>query len=202
MLTFNIVLGYQGLLFRDFFWFFFRFFCFSIQLTDPISGNAFNGKQRKKRGMALDIFSFPCWLHSLSFYFWPLASASQGSAVHIFLATNDLIGLLNSHQLHYYTACIIGVLWANRGKCSILCKAQNKRKVQDEEKIVVPVISPLFWLFHPPMPTNIDWCWWCQKDQRKHIPLLQNCYHSGYQKHWQQHKPQEITTTRACMNHQ
>ena len=103
MLTFNIVLGYQGLLFRDFFWFFFRFFCFSIQLTDPISGNAFNGKQRKKRGMALDIFSFPCWLHSLSFYFWPLASASQGSAVHIFLATNDLIGLLPTNYIINYS---------------------------------------------------------------------------------------------------
>ena len=44
MLTFNVILGYQGLLFRDFVWFF-----FSIQLTDPISGNAFDAK-RKKRG--------------------------------------------------------------------------------------------------------------------------------------------------------
>ena len=39
MLTFNVVLGYQGLLFRDFLWFSFRFFL-SIRLTDPISGNA------------------------------------------------------------------------------------------------------------------------------------------------------------------
>ena len=40
MLTFNVVLGYQGLLFRDFL---FVFFCFSIRPTDPISGNAFDG---------------------------------------------------------------------------------------------------------------------------------------------------------------
>ena len=49
--------------------------------------------------MALDIFSFPYWLLSLSFYFWPLASASQGSAVHIFLATNDLIALLPTNYI-------------------------------------------------------------------------------------------------------
>ena len=39
MLTFNVVLGYQGLLFRDFLWFPFQFFL-SIRPTDPISGNA------------------------------------------------------------------------------------------------------------------------------------------------------------------
>ena len=38
MLTFNVILGYQGLLFQDFLSF--RFF-FSIRPTDPISGNAF-----------------------------------------------------------------------------------------------------------------------------------------------------------------
>ena len=47
MLTFNVVLGYQGLLFRDVLWFFVRFF-FSIRPTHPISGNAFDGKRRKK----------------------------------------------------------------------------------------------------------------------------------------------------------
>ena len=149
--------------------------------------------------MALHIFSFPCWLLSLSSYFW-LLCFTRLCGSHI--ASNKWLSWFTSHQLHYYIACIIGVLWANRGKCGILCKAQNEGKVQDEEKIMVPVTSPLFWLFHPPMPTNIDWRWWCQKDQWKHYPLLQNCYHSGYQKHWQQHKPQEITTTRACMNHQ
>ena len=49
MLTFNVFLGYQGLLFRDFLWFFFRFF-FPIRPTDSISGNAFDSKRRKKRG--------------------------------------------------------------------------------------------------------------------------------------------------------
>ena len=48
MLIFNVVLGYQGLLFRDFLWFFFLSFFFSIRPTDPISGNAFDGKRRKK----------------------------------------------------------------------------------------------------------------------------------------------------------
>ena len=48
MLTFNVVLGYKGLLFRDFLWFFFVGFFFSIRPTDPISGNEFDGKRRKK----------------------------------------------------------------------------------------------------------------------------------------------------------
>ena len=46
MLSFNVIVGYQGLLFPDFLWFFFL-----IQPTDPISGNAFDAK-RKKKGMA------------------------------------------------------------------------------------------------------------------------------------------------------
>ena len=49
MLTFNVLLGYQGLLFRDFLWFFLGFF-FSIRPTDPILRNAFDGKRREKRG--------------------------------------------------------------------------------------------------------------------------------------------------------
>ena len=50
MLTFNVILGYQGLLFWDFLLFinFFRFFFFSIRLTDPISGNALDAKRKKK----------------------------------------------------------------------------------------------------------------------------------------------------------
>ena len=51
MLTFNVILGYRGLLFRDFLWLFLSLF-FSIRLTDPISGNAFEAKQ-KKRGDGL-----------------------------------------------------------------------------------------------------------------------------------------------------
>ena len=48
MLTFNIVLGYLAYYSEtscDFFYYF-----FSIRPTDPISGNAFDGKRRKKRG--------------------------------------------------------------------------------------------------------------------------------------------------------
>ena len=50
MLTFNVILGYQGLLFRDFSGFCLCFFLL-IRPTDPISGNAFDPK-RKKKGMA------------------------------------------------------------------------------------------------------------------------------------------------------
>ena len=50
MLTFNVILGYQGLLFQDFLTVCVFCFCFffSIRPTDPISGNAFDGKRRKK----------------------------------------------------------------------------------------------------------------------------------------------------------
>ena len=48
MLTFNVILGYQGLLFRDFFFFFFVFFQ-SDRPTDPISENAFDANNEKNR---------------------------------------------------------------------------------------------------------------------------------------------------------
>ena len=68
MLTFNVVLGYQGLLFRDFSWFFFS----SIWLTNPISGNVFNGKQRKKRG-------WPYWIGLHIFAVHPKAGPKKGT---------------------------------------------------------------------------------------------------------------------------
>ena len=49
MLTFNVVLWYQDLLFRDFLWFF-SFFFFSIRPTDPTSGNASDTKRKKMGG--------------------------------------------------------------------------------------------------------------------------------------------------------
>ena len=49
-LSCKVILGYPGLLFRDFLCFFFRF-SFPVLPTDPISGNAFDAK-RKKKGMA------------------------------------------------------------------------------------------------------------------------------------------------------
>ena len=55
MLTFNVILGYQGLPFRDFLWFFFLDLFFSIRPTDPTSGNAFDAKQKKKKGMAFHL---------------------------------------------------------------------------------------------------------------------------------------------------
>ena len=48
MLTFNVVLGFKGLLFQDFLWFFFLGFFFQSDRTDPISGNSFGGKRKKK----------------------------------------------------------------------------------------------------------------------------------------------------------
>ena len=51
MLTSNVDLMYQGILFQDFLWIFFLD-SFLIQPTNPISGNAFDAKQRKG-GMAL-----------------------------------------------------------------------------------------------------------------------------------------------------
>ena len=45
MVTFNVVLGNLGLLFQDFFTF---FFFQSDRPTDPISGNAFDAKRKKK----------------------------------------------------------------------------------------------------------------------------------------------------------
>ena len=48
MLTFNVILGYQGAASCDIFLSFF----FSIRQTDPISGNGFDAK-RKKRGDGL-----------------------------------------------------------------------------------------------------------------------------------------------------
>ena len=48
MLTFNVVLGaYYSETSCDFF---FSFFFFSMRPTDPISGNAFDGKRRRKGG--------------------------------------------------------------------------------------------------------------------------------------------------------
>ena len=56
MLTFNVILGYQGLLFRDFLWIFFCCCFFFFNLTDrpnPISGNAFDAKRKLKKGDGL-----------------------------------------------------------------------------------------------------------------------------------------------------
>ena len=67
-----------------------------------------------------------------------------------------------------------------------------RRGTEKKIKGLLPrlITSPLFWLFCQHTPTNFDWRRWCQKDD----PLLN---FSGYQKHQQQHKLQEITTTRA-----
>ena len=49
-----------------------------------------------------------------------------------------------------------------------------------EEKNKGPVRSPLFLLFCPLTPTNINYPWWCQKNQSKHDPLSrENCHLSG-----------------------
>ena len=96
---------------------------------------------------------------------------------------------------HCTLAYISGALWARRYKRGILREARDKRRRKNK----APVKSPLFWLFRPPTPTNSDWRRWCYKDQWKVDPLLETCYLFGYQKHQQQHKPQEITTTRELI---
>ena len=65
MLTFHVVLGCQGLLFWDFLWFFFFSFFFSIQLTNPISGNASNAKWKKRGWPYAKIFLIGCISSSL-----------------------------------------------------------------------------------------------------------------------------------------
>ena len=75
---------------------------------------------------------------------------------------------------------------------SAKCKTRGKGKNK------LPVTSLFFWLFHPPIPTNIDWQWWCQKDQWKNNPLTRKL--SPF---WQPETPtaalktQEITTART-----
>ena len=93
---------------------------------------------------------------------------------------------------HSTLACITGALRARRCKRGILHEARDEGRRKNK----APVKSPLLWLFRPPTLTNIDWRRWCQKDQWKVDPLLKTCYLLGYQKHRQQHKPQEITNTR------
>ena len=84
-------------------------------------------------------------------------------------------------SLHHNT----GTLWAKRGKRGILLEAREEGRRKNKALVT----SPLLWLFRSPTPTNIDWRQWCQKDQWKHDPLLENCHLSGYQKRRQQHKP-------------
>ena len=107
MLTFHVVLGCQGLLFWDFLWFFFFSFFFSIQLTNPISGNASNAKW-KKRGMALrkKIFN---WLHF--FFTWlflyhkevtRIFSSTSNTAWQFSYQWNRQHAILPETQIHMY----------------------------------------------------------------------------------------------------
>ena len=48
-----MMLGYQASDSENAYDFFFLGFFFSIRPTDPISGNAFHGKRKKKKGMTL-----------------------------------------------------------------------------------------------------------------------------------------------------
>ena len=82
---------------------------------------------------------------------------------------------------------------AKQGEHGILHKVWDEGRRKNK----APVTSPLFWLLYSLMPTDIDWQQRCQKDQSKHDPLLENCRLSGCQKHRQEHKLQEMTTTRA-----
>ena len=52
MLTFNVVLEYQGLLFRDFFWFFFSFFFQSYRPTQYQETHSTVNEEEKGDGLA------------------------------------------------------------------------------------------------------------------------------------------------------
>ena len=107
----------------------------------------------------------------------------------------------NSH-LQY-----IATDWCSlHNRCFIISQARQMQhfvwsvRWGEKKKIKCLLPGPSFWLFHPSMPTKLilaDGRDRCQKDQWKHDPLLENCHLSGNQKHRREHKPQEITTTRA-----
>ena len=90
-------------------------------------------------------------------------------------------------------ACMAGALWAKQGERGILPETRDKGRRKNK----AAVTSPLFWLFRPPTPKNIDWRLWCPKEQSKRDPLLENFHLSGYQKHQKSHKPQKIITLRG-----
>ena len=57
-------------------------------------------------------------------------------------------------------------------------RARSARRGKEKNK--APVRSPLFLLFRPLTPTNINYPRWCQKNQSKHDPLSrENCHLSG-----------------------
>ena len=49
-------------------------------------------------------------------------------------------------------------------------RARSARR--GEEKNKAPIRSPLFLLFRPPTPTNINYPRWCQKNQSKHAKIV------------------------------
>ena len=75
----------------------------------------------------------------------------------------ELLIKLSRVSAHSTLACIIGALWARWCKRGILHEARDEGRRKNR----APVKSPLFWLFRPPTPTNIDWRRWCQKGQWK-----------------------------------
>ena len=89
--------------------------------------------------------------------------------------------------------CITGVYKPSKVKVAFCAKCETNSK---EEENKASATSPS----HLRLQFNIDWRRWCQKDQSKHDLLFENCHLSGYHKHWQQHKPQEMKNTRAKIN--
>ena len=77
--------------------------------------------------------------------------------------------------------------------------AQSTRR-GGEKNIKAPVTSPLFWLFPPPnvCPQVLTDSGDVKRThQSNHNPILDKSHLSGYHQHQQQHKPQEMKTTRA-----
>ena len=89
-------------------------------------------------------------------------------------------------------------------RCFIISQARQMRhfvwsaRWGEKKKIKCLLPGPSFWLFHPSTPTNIGWWQWSMsKGPMKTQSITRYCHLSGNQKHRQEHKPQEITTTRA-----
>ena len=108
-------------------------------------------------------------------------SVSVWACLHCFLEFKSL-----SHQRHREVRAGCSFQWGNSlhdrrfmsqaGRTRYFARSARR----GEEKNKAPVGSPLFLLFCPLAPTNINYPWWCQKNQSKHDPLSrENCHLSG-----------------------
>ena len=102
MLTFNIVLEYQGLLFQDFFWFFLGFFVFQSNWpTQYQEMHSTVNKEKKGDGLRYIFFSL---LASFPFFLLLALSLCFTRLCGSHISSNKWLNWFTSHQLHYYIA--------------------------------------------------------------------------------------------------